>query len=127
MKTLKACLLLLLIPLMLSHCGETANTAGEKDTAQFIAEEPTGSGDITTAPQWAPGFPMLNDNDVMFMWTPVAGAVKYRVYYYGKVLGELTAPTLTLPAPKGQGPHKYTVVGVDSSGVEGPSSSEGQW
>ena len=44
------------------------------------------AGDVTVAPTFMPGFPMLAGDDVMIMWVPVPGAVKYRIYQNGKYI-----------------------------------------
>ena len=83
------------------------------------------AGDVTSAPSFIPSFPMLAGDNVMIMWIPVPGAVKYKVYLDGKEIGETPAPPFTTPSPTDAGTYKYTLAGVDAAGEEGPQSSAG--
>jgi hypothetical protein len=81
--------------------------------------------DDKTTPKFSPDFPMLIGEEVMFMWLPVPGAVKYRIYRDGVLIGETPEPPFTFPAPTEPGTYKYTVAVTDDNGVAGPRSKEG--
>ncbi|MDF1527123.1 MAG: hypothetical protein P1S59_12785 [bacterium] len=76
------------------------------------------------APAWMPGFPMLAGPQVILMWGPVPGAVKYNVYLNGKKATESPAMQSISPAPTEGGEYIYTVTAVDAAGAESPPSSE---
>jgi DNA-binding beta-propeller fold protein YncE len=80
------------------------------------------ASDVTTSPILMPGFPMLAGDNVMIMWVPVPGAVKYKIYQNGKPIGEAPVPPFTIPAPTVPGVYKYHITGVDPAGSEGPAS-----
>ena len=94
-------------------------------TAILSLPIPSLAGDITTAPTFMPGFPMQAGENVMLMWAPLPGAVKYKIYLDGKEIGEATSTTYTVPMPKKSEVFKYTVIGVDATGELGPVSKEG--
>ncbi|GAB4263114.1 hypothetical protein [Deferrisoma sp.] len=75
------------------------------------------------APQLMPGFPMLAGPNVMVMWMPVPGAVKYNVYMNGQKLGETPAVNYMAPAPEKAGEYTFEVAAVDQSGAEGARAS----
>jgi hypothetical protein len=83
---------------------------------------PSFAGNVTVPPSMMPNFPMLAGPNVMIMWIPVPGAVNYKVYMNGKLVGEAPAPPLTIPAPTDAGVYKYVLTGVDAAGEEGPKS-----
>lgn len=83
------------------------------------------AGAVSTAPQFMANFPMLAGDNVMMMWVPVPGAVKYKLYLNGKAIGEAPAPPFTTTAPSDPGTYRYTISGVDPAGEEGPASPEG--
>ena len=95
-------------------------------TITFIFSAPSFAGGVSVAPTFMPGFPMLAGDNVMIMWVPVPGAVKYKIYQNGKLLGEAPAPPFTSPTPVEQGVYKYTIAGVDAANEEGPRSKEGK-
>ncbi|MFC1855007.1 6-bladed beta-propeller [Thermodesulfobacteriota bacterium] len=88
---------------------------------------PLTTSELTHPPTIMPNFPMLAGTNVMIMWLPVPGAVKYKIYMNGIEIGE-SAPGLPFnaPAPTDAGVYRYTVSGVDANGVEGPRSAEGK-
>ncbi|UCG37969.1 MAG: hypothetical protein JSV00_07130 [bacterium] len=74
------------------------------------------------APTWMPGFPMLAGPQVILMWAPVPGAVKYNLYMNGQKVAEAMAMQHIAPAPTTGGEYSYTVTAVDAAGAEGPPS-----
>jgi len=77
------------------------------------------------APNWLPGQPMLAGNQVIAMWLPVPGAVKYIIYLNGEKLVESAANQYMGLAPEKGGEYKYQVKAVDAAGAESPLSREG--
>jgi hypothetical protein len=77
------------------------------------------------APNWLPGQPLLAGNQVIAMWLPVPGAVKYIVYLDGKKVAELPANQYMGVAPETAGDHRFEVTAVDASGAESPRSKPG--
>jgi len=78
------------------------------------------------APNWLPGQPMLAGGQIIAMWLPVPGAVKYIIYLDGNKLTELPANQYMGPAPEKGGEHTYEVVAVDASGAESLRSTPGK-
>lgn len=74
------------------------------------------------APNWMPGFPMLAGPQVIMMWQPVPGAVKYKVYMNGKPVADTPAMQHMLAAPEQSGEYKVEISAVDAAGKEGPKS-----
>jgi len=91
----------------------------------FASSVPSFAGGVTVAPNFVPSFPMLAGDNVMIMWIPVPGAVKYKIYLDGKPVGESQSPPFTTSAPTEAGTFNYTITGVDAGGEEGPASSPG--
>jgi hypothetical protein len=89
------------------------------------------SGFITPAlaapptPQWLPGQPLLAGQQVIAMWMPVPGAVKYVLYLDGKKISESAANQYIGVAPQDAGEHKYTVAALDASGAASAPSAPG--
>ncbi|GAB4282457.1 MAG: hypothetical protein Kow0092_37500 [Deferrisomatales bacterium] len=77
------------------------------------------------APSYMPNFPMLAGNQIMIMWMPVPGAVKYHVYMNGERIAESPAMQHFMPAPAEPGAYAFQVAAVDAAGNEGPRSPEG--
>ncbi len=77
------------------------------------------------APSWLPGQPLLAGNQIIAMWLPVPGAVKYVVYLDGKKIAESPANQYMGMAPSKGGNFSYEVSAVDASGAEGPKSTPG--
>ena len=77
------------------------------------------------APMWLPGQPMLAGNQVIAMWLPVPGAVKYILYLNGEKITESVANQFIGPGPDGAGKFEYQVTSVDGTGTESPKSSSG--
>lgn len=69
-------------------------------------------------PAFMPGFPVVAGPQAIMMWQPVPGAVKYRVYLDGKMIGETNAFQYMAELPT-EGDHVYQVVAVDKDGKEG--------
>ncbi len=76
------------------------------------------------APTFMPGFPMLAGPQIIIMWGPVPGAVKYNVYLDGAKIGESPAMQYMGLAPATGGVFKYQVTAVDAAGAESEKSSE---
>jgi hypothetical protein len=84
------------------------------------------AGSTMVAPSFVPGFPMPAGENVMILWVPIPGAVKYRIYLNGEPIGEATAPPFKYPYPSEPCVLKFTITGVDKEGNEGPKSKEGK-
>ncbi|MEK6779983.1 MAG: hypothetical protein AABY80_09980, partial [Candidatus Deferrimicrobiota bacterium] len=95
--------------------------------AVFMTAAFAGSGRADLpAPSWMPAFPLLAGTQVILMWSPVPGAVKYTVYLDGKLLlKELAVFQATTPGPEEAGEHKFEVAAVDAAGKEGSRSRPG--
>ncbi len=74
------------------------------------------------APGWLPGQPMLAGNQIIAMWLPIPGAVKYILYVNGGKLSESPSNQYIGLAPEKAGEYKYEVAAVDASGAEGARS-----
>lgn len=77
------------------------------------------------APNWMPGSPILAGNQVILLWAPVPGAVKYNVYMSGKKVQESVSIQAIVAAPEEAGSFEFQVAGVDGTGAEGAKSSPG--
>ncbi len=77
------------------------------------------------APRWLPGQPLLAGSQVIAMWLPVPGAVKYVLYLNGEKIAESPANQYMGLAPADGGQYKYEVAAIDASGAEGPRSAPG--
>ena len=77
------------------------------------------------APNFMPGFPMLAGPQVIIMWSPIPGAVKYNVYMNGQKVTESIAMQYIAPAPAEGGNYVFQVTSVDAAGAESPMSQEG--
>ncbi len=84
------------------------------------------AGAAPPAPNFLPGQPMLAGNQVIAMWLPVPGAVKYIVYLNGAKVAELSANQYIAPAPEKAGEYVYEVSAVGATGAEGPKSKPGK-
>ncbi len=76
------------------------------------------------APNFMPNFPMLAGPQIIIMWMPVPGAVKYNIYMNGGKVAESVAMQHIQPAPVQGGDYKLQVSAVDASGAESPLSIE---
>ena len=70
-------------------------------------------------PAWMPGSPLLAGSQVIVLWLPVPGAVKYVIYLDGKKAGESPTVQFILQSPETAGEHKIEIASVDTSGKEG--------
>lgn len=86
---------------------------------------PTPAAAALPAPNWLPGQPMLAGTQVIAMWLPVPGAVKYIVYLNGERIMESPANQYIGAAPDGTGEFKFEVTAVDGTGAESPRSKAG--
>ncbi len=86
---------------------------------------PAGSFGAPVAPGWMPNSPILAGSQVILLWLPVPGAVKYNVYLDGKRIGESASVQFIVPAPESPGDHKYEITSVDGGGAESPKSIPG--
>ncbi|MDF1535681.1 MAG: hypothetical protein P1S46_04160 [bacterium] len=91
----------------------------------FAAAAPQVASAALTAPNWLPGQPMLAGNQIIAMWLPVPGGVKYIVYMDGQKVAESPANQYMGLAPEAAGEHVYEVTAVDASGAESPRSARG--
>ncbi len=74
------------------------------------------------ATQFMPGFPLIAGENVMVMWLPVPGGVKYILYLNDKKVAEGPYPPLQIPTPAEGGEHRLQISAVDAAGAEGPKS-----
>jgi hypothetical protein len=79
----------------------------------------------TVAPNWLPGQPMLAGTQVVAMWLPVPGAVKYIIYLNDKKVMETPANQYIGVAPTEAGSYNFQVTAVDAGGAESPRSKAG--
>ncbi len=79
----------------------------------------------TAAPSWLPGQPMLAGTQVVAMWLPVPGAVKYIIYLNDKKVMETPANQYIGVAPTEAGSYSFQVTAVDAGGAESPRSKAG--
>jgi hypothetical protein len=77
------------------------------------------------APNWMPNSPIMAGAQVILLWLPVPGAVKYNIYMNDKKIGEATGVQHMLQAPEEAGEYKLFIAGVDASGAEGTRSLPG--
>ena len=77
------------------------------------------------APTWLPGQPMLAGTQVIAMWLPVPGAVKYILYIDGKKIMESPANQYIGTAPAAGGEHKFQISAIDGAGKQSPLSQAG--
>jgi len=77
------------------------------------------------APNWMPNAPIMAGTQVILLWLPVPGAVKYNVYLDGQKIAESASVQHIIPLPEAPGEHKIEVAGVEASGAEGKKSSPG--
>ncbi len=77
------------------------------------------------APKWLPGQPLLAGSQVIAMWLPVPGAVKYVLYLNGEKIAESPANQYMGFAPDTAGDHIYEVTSVDAAGAESQKSTAG--
>ena len=78
------------------------------------------------APNWMPNSPILAGGQVIVLWVPSPGAVKYNIYLNNKKVGDSASIQFILPAPEEAGEHVIQVTGVDAGGAEGPKSTPGK-
>lgn len=77
------------------------------------------------APSMMPNSPILAGDQVIVLWLPVPGAVKYNVYLDGKKQGEAVGVQHMLPSPQEPGQHAIELTAVDAAGKEGARSRPG--
>ena len=78
---------------------------------------------IPPATQFLPGFPIVAGENIMAMWLPVPGAVKYVLYMNDKKVAEGTNPPIQIKTPVEGGEYRLQIAAVDDKGAEGPKSS----
>ncbi len=93
--------------------------------AATIITHPGQAGAELPPPQWMPNSPILAGNQVIILWLPVPGAVKYNIYVNGKKVAEAVGVQHIMPAPEEAGEYKIQLSSVDASGKEGKLSSPG--
>lgn len=91
--------------------------------ATMVAPQPVSAA--LPAPNWLPGQPMMAGNQIIAMWIPVPGAVKYNIYLNGNLLTESPANQYLGLAPEVAGRYNFEIAAVDASGAEGPKSNAG--
>lgn len=89
----------------------------------FASESPALAA--LPAPSWLPGQPSLVGNQVMAMWLPLPGAVRYILYVNGAKVVDSTSNQWIGAAPDKPGTYRYEVTAVDASRVESPRSQPG--
>jgi DNA-binding beta-propeller fold protein YncE len=77
------------------------------------------------APNWMPGSPILAGNQVVVLFTPVPGAVKYVIYLNGKKVTETASIQAIIVVPDEAGKHEIQIAAVDAQGKEGAKSRPG--
>jgi hypothetical protein len=101
--------------------GRLGNSVSGKILVALFVLSLAGSALAALSPPvFMPGFPLVAGKQIIFMWNPVMGAEKYRIYQDGKVVAESTAFQHILALPM-EGKHSYHIVGVDKGGKEGPA------
>lgn len=91
--------------------------------ALLVAVRPAAAA--LPAPNWMPGSPILAGEQVILLWTPVPGAVKYFVYLNDQKTQESPSIQVVVAAPAGSGQFEYKISAVDAAGVEGAKSVAG--
>lgn len=76
-------------------------------------------------PSWMPGSPILAGNQVILLWTPVPGAVKYVIYLNAKKVQDSVSIQAIVTAPEDAGNYEFQVAAVDAGGAEGAKSAPG--
>ncbi len=77
------------------------------------------------APQFMANSPILAGNQVIILWVPVPGAVKYFVYLNGKKIAEAVGVQHVIPTPAEAGEYTIELAAVDAAGKESPRSRPG--
>jgi hypothetical protein len=78
------------------------------------------------APNWMPNSPILAGGQVIVLWVPSPGAIKYNIYLNGKKVGDSASIQFILPAPEEAGDHVIQVTALDAQGGESPKSTAGK-
>ncbi len=76
-------------------------------------------------PSWMPNSPILAGSQVIVLWLPVPGAVKYNIYLNGQKIADAAGVQHIMAAPEAAGDYKIELASVDASGKEGARSSPG--
>lgn len=77
---------------------------------------------IPPATQFMPGFPIVAGENILAMWLPVPGAVKYVLYMNDKKVAEGSTPPIQIRTPAEGGEYRLQIAAVDEKGAEGPKS-----
>jgi outer membrane protein assembly factor BamB len=93
--------------------------------AVLLAAVPLAVLAALPAPNFIPGQPMLLGSQVLVMWVPVPGAVKYVIYMNGAKVVEVPTNQHILPLPEAAGDYSFQVSAVDAAGKEGAKSTPG--
>lgn len=83
------------------------------------------AGAALSPPNWMPGSPILAGNQVILLWTPVPGAVKYYIYLNTKKIQDSVSIQAIVVAPEEAGSYEFQVAAVDANGAEGAKSAPG--
>jgi len=76
-------------------------------------------------PSWMPNSPIMAGAQVIILWLPVPGAVKYNIYVNGQKVAEAASVQHIIAAPEAAGEYKIELASVDASGKEGARSIPG--
>jgi sugar lactone lactonase YvrE len=77
------------------------------------------------APNWMPSSPILAGNQVVLLWAPVPGAVRYVIYMNGKKIQESVSIQAIIGAPEKAGTYEFEIAALDASSAEGARSRPG--
>lgn len=77
------------------------------------------------APGWMPNAPIMAGPQVILLWMPVPGAVKYNVYVNDKKVAEASGVQHMIQTPEEAGEYNIRIAGVDAAGAEGAKSPPG--
>ncbi len=93
--------------------------------ASFFGMGSPGAWAAPPAPNWMPSAPIMAGSQVILLWMPVPGAVKYNVYMNGTKIAEAVGVQHIVPAPEKPGEYTFELTAVDASGAESPKSRPG--
>lgn len=77
------------------------------------------------APAFMPNSPLLAGTQVIILWLPVPGAVRYNIYLNDNKIGESPSIQFIVASPEASGEYRVQLTAVDSAGKESPKSAPG--